>query len=484
MKIFLSHSSKDKSFVREFRDLLQMDTWLDEEKLLIGEHLKSSIQEAIKRDVDFVIIFFSTYSIESTWVKQELQWALEHEKILNRIFVLPVLLDDVWKQIEPVEFQNRFYVKCLDQNIKTVKAAADEVRNGLLKLMVSFIDKLKTDGNNSLKPTFPQFRGTEAFLLAGGVSRRWRESIPHWVEAIHKSCAALGSNLPSLIQLAVDKLGRHGISTIHVAIPNTSYEEDQAKDEMRNLIKSYLRTFINGYRPNINYNIDSKHSLVESISEGLKHVHSKDPTIVAYSDILWPDTMIEKLMAHEGGDIVILIDKDWEVNNYPPTRTFHNKLYAELVFSHDGKFTDAGELIRSYPDLTDFPEYFKTLLHNTTCLGEVVGLFKFSKNGRDKFIKFCSEHFSDKNIPLPNFSDYINVPNTLKTQNTQTYDRVLFATFLAYFAKSADVSIEIEVVSGLRWFEIDFWQDAERVQQLYPYWDQNTGLMRHGAPSL
>jgi len=330
--------------------------------------------------------------------------------------------------------------------------------------------------------TIPQFPESQALLLAGGVSKRWRESIPPMTEAKHKSCAAVGEKVASPIQRAVINLVRHGISKIHVVIPSASESELENEDiEVRDQIRDYLRTFNNG-QPPCWKPVDGKLSINESVSEGLKKVKTEAHTIVAYSDIIWPDSMIEKLMAHETGEIVVLVDKDWEYN-YPASRTWHNKLNAELVFSHKGEFTDAGELTRSYPMINRFPDYFKPLLNIDICPGEVVGLFKFSKSGRDKFIKFCSEQKGNTEIPLPNFTDYrVNIPSSLESLPEETYNVVLFATFLAYFAKKCDVKIEMEFVEGIRWFEIDWWQDAERVRKLLPYWDPTSGEMRPGAP--
>ena len=50
MKVFLSHSSRDKALVREIRSHLpeHVTTWLDEEELLVGQDLKISIKSAIE----------------------------------------------------------------------------------------------------------------------------------------------------------------------------------------------------------------------------------------------------------------------------------------------------------------------------------------------------------------------------------------------------------------------------------------------------
>jgi hypothetical protein len=95
MRIFLSHRSRDKALVREFRSLLPrfLDTWLDEESLSWGDSFPAELRSSIQSGVDFLIIFLDNDALNSEWVKQELKWAIEREKELKRTFVLPILLE-------------------------------------------------------------------------------------------------------------------------------------------------------------------------------------------------------------------------------------------------------------------------------------------------------------------------------------------------------------------------------------------------------
>jgi hypothetical protein len=94
MKIFLSHRSEHKQFVREFTSRLPafVHTWLDEDALTWGDVFENELQSAIQADVDFVIIFLDADALESEWVKKELGWALAREQELSRTFVLPIVL--------------------------------------------------------------------------------------------------------------------------------------------------------------------------------------------------------------------------------------------------------------------------------------------------------------------------------------------------------------------------------------------------------
>lgn len=145
MKVFLSHSSRDKSLVREIRRNLpeHVKTWLDENDIIIGQDIEVSIQNAIQKEADFVIIFIGKEAIQSDWVKRELQWALEREKEIDRVFVLPILLDDVWDQVEPTRFQKRLYLKCFDQSESEVRNLSDKLSSHIFKWLCRHLDESK-----------------------------------------------------------------------------------------------------------------------------------------------------------------------------------------------------------------------------------------------------------------------------------------------------------------------------------------------------
>jgi hypothetical protein len=95
--IFLSHSSKDKFFVRTLADHLRQSgikVWLDEAEINIGDSLTEKIGEAIQ-GTDFVGVVLSHNSINSEWVQRELQVALQKEIKGRRVVVLPILIEQV-----------------------------------------------------------------------------------------------------------------------------------------------------------------------------------------------------------------------------------------------------------------------------------------------------------------------------------------------------------------------------------------------------
>lgn len=112
-------------------------TWIDERELLLGDHLNDSIKSAITRESDFVVIFIGPEAVRSKWVKIELEWALEHERAIKRIFVLPVLLDrKSWKHL-PAEFQKRRYLPCTDFSESAIKNFSERLANELFALVTA-----------------------------------------------------------------------------------------------------------------------------------------------------------------------------------------------------------------------------------------------------------------------------------------------------------------------------------------------------------
>lgn len=93
-KIFLSHSSKDKDFVRKLaRNLKHLghNPWYDEWEIRVGECIVSRIQEGLSK-ADFVILVLTPEAVASGWVKREWKDAYWSEIKEKNIVVLPVLL--------------------------------------------------------------------------------------------------------------------------------------------------------------------------------------------------------------------------------------------------------------------------------------------------------------------------------------------------------------------------------------------------------
>jgi TIR domain len=92
---FISHSTKDKPFVRRLAaDLVAagVKVWLDEQNMLVGDSVPEKIAQGLAES-DFFLIVVSENSVKSEWVKRELNNAIVHEIERRKVKVLPIKLD-------------------------------------------------------------------------------------------------------------------------------------------------------------------------------------------------------------------------------------------------------------------------------------------------------------------------------------------------------------------------------------------------------
>ena len=95
--LFLSHSHIDKPIVRKIGKRLEkkgLTVWLDEAEIRFGDSLIQKLRDAIDR-VDLVLAFLSEASVESEWVRKELEIATTQEISSRRVKVIPVMLERV-----------------------------------------------------------------------------------------------------------------------------------------------------------------------------------------------------------------------------------------------------------------------------------------------------------------------------------------------------------------------------------------------------
>lgn len=147
MRIFLSHRSQNKPLIREFKDQLPrfLDSWLDEESLSWGDTFPVQLKSSIQSAVDFVIIFLDRVSLASKWVKQELEWALAREKDLGRIFILPILLEDIPSDMLPSELSERLQLRLSDFSKASVESLGHRATLALFKLVADSFSALQLE---------------------------------------------------------------------------------------------------------------------------------------------------------------------------------------------------------------------------------------------------------------------------------------------------------------------------------------------------
>lgn len=95
--VFISHSYKDKPFVRKMASDLAasgIHAWVDEAEISVGDSLIDKISSAIS-EAEYVIVVLSKNSVQSAWVQKEIQIAMTHEIRGKSQVFLPVVIDDV-----------------------------------------------------------------------------------------------------------------------------------------------------------------------------------------------------------------------------------------------------------------------------------------------------------------------------------------------------------------------------------------------------
>lgn len=100
---FLSHSSSDKPFVRKVANALcqrGVIPWLDEYYLVPGMSISQKLREALETQTA-VALFLSPQALNSRWVTEELEYALqlEAESDAKKNHILPVYLGDAFELV-------------------------------------------------------------------------------------------------------------------------------------------------------------------------------------------------------------------------------------------------------------------------------------------------------------------------------------------------------------------------------------------------
>ncbi len=95
--IFISHTTADDALVKELRVKLALhglNVWVDSRNLRGGDQLKTEIEQAI-RAACHVIAVLSTDTINSPWVRQEIQLAKQVAQEKQDYCVIPLLLPGI-----------------------------------------------------------------------------------------------------------------------------------------------------------------------------------------------------------------------------------------------------------------------------------------------------------------------------------------------------------------------------------------------------
>jgi hypothetical protein len=114
-RVFISHSTKDRTFVEEqILPLLQthgLRVWYCQDHLLPGKHLDQAIRAALE-ECEWFLVVVSKNSAASDGVQEEVDWALNHRRKEDRI--IPICIDDTTPDALKLRFARLLYVDFRD----------------------------------------------------------------------------------------------------------------------------------------------------------------------------------------------------------------------------------------------------------------------------------------------------------------------------------------------------------------------------------
>lgn len=108
MGVFISYSSKDKTFVEKLSKTLidhHVGVWLDKWEMKPGDSLIDKIQNGLE-DSAYLLIVLSKHYIESEWCKKEQNAGLLKEINSKQVVVIPILIEDC---VIPIFLQEKVY---------------------------------------------------------------------------------------------------------------------------------------------------------------------------------------------------------------------------------------------------------------------------------------------------------------------------------------------------------------------------------------
>jgi tetratricopeptide (TPR) repeat protein len=160
--VFISYSSKDKEFSERLASDLKgygLGVWFDQWEIKVGDSIIEKISQGIEQN-NFLAIVLSSTSVQSNWVKKELNSALVSEIEKKSIIVLPILYE---KCNIPILLQEKKYANFTENYERGLKELLsvllpDDFNNdeNLNKqLSVFYINKaIESEQNSNIKDAF------------------------------------------------------------------------------------------------------------------------------------------------------------------------------------------------------------------------------------------------------------------------------------------------------------------------------------------
>ncbi len=141
---FLCYAKENSTAVREFRERLKaeawIDPWFDEEDILPGQMWEESVTEAVHNSHAVIIFLSSTAVRKEGFFHKELKLALDAaaEKPDGTIFIIPIRLDacDVPDRLQPYQYIDYFGDEEHKDHVYTSLIAALKIRAGSLGINI------------------------------------------------------------------------------------------------------------------------------------------------------------------------------------------------------------------------------------------------------------------------------------------------------------------------------------------------------------
>lgn len=176
-------------------------------------------------------------------------------------------------------------------------------------------------------------------------------------------------------------------------------------------------------------------NILHSLAYARPAIDEKDSVLVAYSDIVFRQDVVEQLLSEDGQDISILVDQAWR-ERYTG-RTLHPLSEAESA-----QFDSNGRLLRVGKNLL-------TPQHDSQQWGEFIGILKLTRAGNRQFWDLFDEIDAelDREAPFQQASNW----------------RMAYLTDLLQELVDRGVAVHCTLIQG-GWLEIDTIQDYETAQ--------------------
>ena len=155
-QVFISHASADDSFVRELRQALEalhIPVWVDSRNMRGGSKLALEIAQAIE-SARHVIVVLSPSTVNSRWVRREIEKALDVEKRrqADGYRVIPLLLPGLTKDA----LKNWFDEEPL---AVPIQLGPGGLADALPAILAALCERLPTDHQPAAQPEQQKGRG-------------------------------------------------------------------------------------------------------------------------------------------------------------------------------------------------------------------------------------------------------------------------------------------------------------------------------------